>query len=102
MPVPLQLSDSSLGGHAGLPLCVGTGPFLREGRDVLPRLRAVPAQLAVGPPDEEVEYAAVPLQHPFLDSLNGDGFVSPNLDHYRAVGRCVPAMFSPAWWRSEE
>ena len=100
--MPLQLSPSSLGGHAGLPLCVGTGLFLREGRDVLPRLRVVPAQLAVVPADEEVEYPAVPLQDPFLDSLNGDWFVSPNLHHYRTVGRFVQAMFSSACWRSEE
>ena len=44
--------------------------------DVLPGFRVVPAQMSVVSPDEEVEHAAVPLQDPFLDGLDGGWLVT--------------------------
>ena len=70
---PLQLSlqfpDPGLG-------FFGAGLKVLVSDDVLPGLRVVPAQMSVVPPDEEVEHAAVPLEDPFPNGLDGDWLVS--------------------------
>ena len=94
LPAPLQLRlqfpDPGLGG-------IGEGFKVLVSDDVLPGLRVVPAQLSVVPPEEEIEYAAVPLQDPFLDRLNGDRFI-PAIHHPisgQTVSVGLPGLVEP-------
>ena len=73
----LQLPNLGLVRQPGLLFGRPAFPLLLEGGYFLPRLRVVPAELPVFPPDKEAQRGAVALQDPVLDLLDGDWLVLP-------------------------
>ena len=80
----LQLPDPGLGRQpAFLGLCLGllgcesSFPLPLEGGNFLTRLRVVPPELTVLPPDQQAQHGAVALQDAFLELFDGDGLVPP-------------------------